>query len=66
MWRQREYECGGRFAPGDGAAQGLGFKAAQLLHEVAALHERHVSKVQVAQDLVFEAASTFLNKKEVD
>ena len=41
--------------PGDRAAEALCLKVPQLLHEVGALHERHVSEVEVAQDLQEEA-----------
>lgn len=57
---QWEYQRGGGLAACDGAAEGLRLEAAQLLHEVAALHERNVREVQVAQDVVLETAGSFL------
>jgi hypothetical protein len=45
----------------------LGFKAAQLLHEIRALHQGHVGKVQVAEDLILEASRSFLARtRQID
>lgn len=57
---QREDERGGRLAAGHCTAQGLGLETAQLLHEVRTLHEGHVGEMQVAQDVVLEAARALL------
>ena len=43
--------------PGNGASEALRLEVPQLLHEVRALHERHVGEVKVAQDLVEEGAT---------
>lgn len=58
--RQGEDEGGGALPAGDGAAEALRLEGTQLLHEVRALHQGHVGEVQVAQDLVFEAARPLL------
>ncbi|MFN9898969.1 MAG: hypothetical protein ACK55Z_09295, partial [bacterium] len=58
--RQREDQGGGALAPCHGAAQALRLEIAQLLHKIRALHERHVRKVEVAEDLVLEAACPLL------
>ena len=42
--------------PGNGASEALCLEVPQLLHEVGALHERHVGEVKVAQDLAEGAA----------
>lgn len=57
---QRENERRGWFSSGDGAPQRLRLERTQLLHEVRALHQSHVSEVQVAEYLVLEATRTFL------
>ena len=58
--RKRKYESGGALPPGHRAAQALSLEVPQLLHEVAGLHESHVCKVQVAQDLILEPPGSLL------
>lgn len=60
MRRQWEDEGGAALSASDGAAEGLRLEAAQLLHEIGGLHEGDVGKVQVAKDLVLEAARPLL------
>ena len=58
--RKRKYESGGALPPGHRAAQALSLEVPQLLHEVAGLHESHVGKVEVAQDLIFKPPGSLL------
>ena len=53
--RQREDERDGALAARHRAAQTLRLEVAELLHEVAGLHQRHVREVEVAQNLVLES-----------
>lgn len=57
--RKREDESRWGLSSGHCAAQTLRLKAAQLLHEVRALHQRDVREVQVAKNLVFEPEIKF-------
>ena len=58
--RKRKYESGGALPPGHRTAQTLSLEVPQLLHEVAGLHESHVSKVEVAEDLVLKPPGSLL------
>ena len=58
--RKRKYESGGALPPGHRAAQTLSLEVPQLLHEVAGLHESHVSKVEIAEDLIFKSPGSLL------
>ena len=48
---EREDECGRALSPGHRASKALGLEVPKLLHEVGALHQGHVGKVKVTQDL---------------
>ena len=58
-WKGK-YESGGAFPPRHGATEALSLEVSELLHEVAGLHESHVSKVEVAQDLIFKPPGSLL------
>ena len=58
--RKRKYESGGALPPCHGAAQTLSLEVPQLLHEVAGLHESHVGKVEVAEDLILKPPGSLL------
>ena len=59
--------CGAALASGHGTSERLRFKSAQLLHEIRALHQGHVGKVQVAEDLILEASRSFLARtRQID
>ena len=60
LGRKRKYESGGALPSRYGAAEALGLEVPQLLHEVAGLHEGHVGKVEVAEDLIFEPPGSLL------
>ena len=46
--------------PGHRAAEALRLEVPQLLHEVTGLHQGHVSKVKVAENLIFEPSRSLL------
>ena len=55
-----EYESCGALPSRHGATETLGFEVPQLLHEVAGLHQGHVSEVEVTEDLVLEPSRSLL------
>lgn len=58
--RQREYERGGALPSCHRATERLRFETAQLLHEIRALHQRYVGKVQITQYVILEPPGPFL------
>ena len=56
--RQREDQRDGALPPGHGAAQALRLEVPKLLHKVAGLHQGHVSKVEVTQNLILKPGKT--------
>ncbi len=67
MRRKREDERGATLSPGDGTAERLRLEAAQLLHKIRRLHEGDVGEMEVAKDLVLEAARPLLaGARQVD
>lgn len=67
MRRKWKDECGAALAAGDGTAERLRLEAPELLHEIGRLHQSHVGKVQVAEDLILEATGALLaGTRQVD
>ena len=60
LGRKRKYESGRALPSRHSAAEALSLEVPELLHEVAGLHESHVGKVEVAEDLIFEPAGSLL------
>ena len=58
--RKRKYESCRAFPPRYSAAETLSLEVPKLLHEVAGLHESHVSKVKIAEDLIFKPPGSLL------
>jgi len=58
--RQREYERGGAFPSGHGTTERLRFEAAQLLHEIRALHQGDVGEMEITEYVIFEPSGPFL------
>lgn len=58
--RQRENESRGALPPRHGASERLWFEAAELLHEIRALHQSNVCEVEITQDVILEPSGPFL------